>query len=264
MTRPARWLVALFAIIAARALAQTRPAGPAPPAKLAGLAGVIRDSLGHPIRLATLFVDGSSRTATSDDSGQFVLRGLSPGRNGFTITRIGYAPVSFETSLLPDSIIVLSIHMRSVQMLNTVKVTAERINAYLARTGFVDRRKMGLGSYLSPEHLDSISAGVFQPSALLEGVRGIDLRCGTGCKVLPHSALTSCLWLFVDGVSSGTVVQIDSLGLTPAGVAAIEVYDRPSIVPMEFQGALPQKTGRSFSTTGGCGAVAIWTKTRVP
>jgi len=231
--------------------------------KHAGIAGTVQDTSGHPIGHANVFVDGSAITTVSDDSGRFVLRGLTPGKNGFTITRIGYAPVSFETSLMVDSMLVLSIRMRSVQALDPVKVTAVRVNAYLARNGFMDRKKLGLGSFLTPEHIDSMAQVVVQPSQLLRDVRGIDLRCGGSTCVVHTRNPPDCLWMFVDGVYLGTD-QIDVLGLTPTGIAAIEVYERPSIVPMELQGALPQKRGGGLSMAGGCGAIAVWTKARVP
>jgi hypothetical protein len=102
------------------------------------------------------------------------------------------------------------------------------------------------------------------PSQFLRGVRGIDLQCrNLGCVPVPRNH-TSCLWLFIDGVPNGPARLIDSLGLNPNAISAIEVYDRPGVVPMEFQGALPEKQGRGFSMTGGCGAIAFWTKARVP
>ncbi len=254
-----------FLAVLGMTLTGATPAGGQSGARRSGIAGTVSDTGGRPIRLANLFVDGASVATTTDDSGHFYLRGLPSGKNGFTVTKIGYAPVSFEASLLPDSMIVLSIHMRSVQTLDPVKVSAERMNTYLARTGFIERKKMAMGTFLTPEHIDSIEGGVGLASELLRGVRGIELRgCRAACKIVAHSALTSCLWLFVDGVPHGFADQLDSLGISPFGVAAIEVYDRPSIVPMEFQGALPIKSGRGFSNTGGCGAIAVWTKSKVP
>ena len=160
--------------------------------KHSGLAGVVRDSLGRPIVAASVLVDGSSITAVTDDSGRFDVRRLPGGPNGFTITKIGYAPLSFEVSLPADSVVVLCVRMRSVQLLNTVNVNAERTNSYLARTGFIERQRLGLGTFLTPQHIDSIAMSVVTPAALLRGVRGIDVVC-------PR-------------------------------------YERPSLVPMQFQG----------------------------
>jgi hypothetical protein len=247
---------------AADAAGQSVPANA--PRKHSGIAGVVRDSSGTPIRLANILVDGGTQSATSDDSGRFDLRGLPSGPNGFTIVKIGYAPVSFETSLPPDSVVVLAIRMRSVQALGAVSVTAERTQAYLTRTGFLERRRMGFGSFLSPEQVDSMADLIATPSQFLRGVRGIDLKCNAASCVPIARNYTSCLLLFVDGVPNGPARLIDSLGLNPNSISAIEVYDRPAVVPIEFQGALPEKRGRGLSATGGCGAIALWTKTRVP
>jgi hypothetical protein len=259
-----RCLCAAVALVSSAATAQSTKKAPSTPAAVhSGIAGVVSDALGAPIVGASIFVDSSSVSVMSDDSGHFDVRGLPPGRNGFTITRIGYAPVSFETSLVADSMIVLSIHMRSVQSLDPVKVTAVRLNAYLARTGFTERRRLGTGSYLAPEQVDSIAPLVMTTAQLLRNVRGINVRCVTStCEV--HTAIPpDCLALFVDGAYIG-LDQIDVLGLTPDGVAALEVYERPSIVPVEFEAALPQKRGRGMSLASGCGAIAVWTKARVP
>lgn len=252
-----------FLILALTASASLAAQTPDTTRKHSGLAGVVRDSLGRPIIAANVLVDGITGATATDDSGRFDVRRLLAGPNGFTITKIGFAPLSFEVSLPADSVVVLSVTMRSVQVLNTVNVNAERTNAYLARTGFTERQRLGLGSFLTPQHLDSIAMSVSTPAQLLRGVRGVDVRCPRGlCTVVSHSP-PGCLWLYIDGVPHGTQ-QIDSLGFSPSGIAAIEVYERPSMVPLEFQGQLPIKQGRGMSMGAGCGALAIWTKSRVP
>jgi hypothetical protein len=263
--RRATSLLPLMLAIALPNFSSSRAQAPAPEAHRdrSGVAGVVRDSLGVPIRLANIFVDGGTRATTSDDSGRFDLRGLPSGPSGFTIVKMGYAPVSFETSLPPDSVVVLAIRMHSVQTLAAVKVTANRISSYLARTGFVDRRRLALGSFLSPEQVDSMADLIATPSQFLRGMRGIDLRCGNVACVPVARNYTSCLLLFVDGVPNGPARIIDSLGLNPNSIAAVEVYDRPGVVPIEFQGGPPIKQARG-SSGAGCGAIALWTKTHVP
>ena len=231
--------------------------------KHSGLAGIVRDSLGRPVVAANVIVDGIAGATATDDSGRFDVRKLPGGPNGFTITKIGYAPLSFEVSLPTDSVVVISVTLRTVQVLNTVNVNAERTNAYLARTGFTERQRLGLGTFLAPQHIDSIAMSVVTPAQLLRGVRGIDVNCPRDiCRVVAHSP-PGCLWLYIDGVPHGTE-QIDNLGFSPSGIAAIEVYERPSLVPAQFQGTLPAKQGRGMSMAAGCGALAIWTKARVP
>src|SRR6478672_5819801 len=102
MTLVVRWtIVPLFALASAAggqvAKSPAKAASKAAP-KRASLAGVVHDSLGAAIPRANVFVDGSTVSAISDDSGHFYLRGLAPGKNGFTVTKIGFTPVSFETT----------------------------------------------------------------------------------------------------------------------------------------------------------------------
>jgi len=247
--------VVAFSLLEAQAPDTTR--------KHSGLAGLVRDSIGRPISAANVLVDGSKVAVATDDSGHFDVRHLPAGVNGFTITKIGYAPLSFELSLPSDSVVVLSVTMRSVQVLNTVSITAERTNAALARAGFTERQRAGVGSFLTPQHLDSVAMTITTPAQFLRGVRGIDVVCPRDiCKVVAHSP-PGCLWLYIDGVPHGTE-QIDNLSFSPSGIAAIEVYERPYMVPLEFQGQLPIKQGRNMSLASGCGALAIWTKARIP
>jgi hypothetical protein len=239
----------------------------AKPASRAGLAGLVRDSLGLPVKRASVMADSGKGIATTDDSGHFDLRGLPSGQIGFTVLKIGYAPVSFVASLPSDSLVVVSITLRHAQMLDPVSVNAARVSERLARTGYFDRQRTGLGSYLSPAKIDSLAPNITQPTQFLRDVRGIDIRCVRGgCAPVAHGR-ANCLWLYVDGANFGDARQLDSLGLTPSGFAAIEVYDRSTQVPLEFQSAPPIKTanGRgAMSQMAGCGAIVVWTKTHIP
>lgn len=229
------------------------------PFKRSALAGVIRDTMSRPIPGATVLVDSIGLSAVSDDSGRFHLAGIPSGANGFTIMRIGYKAVSFTTILAPDTTLVIAIQLRSAQLLPDIVVAADRISPRLARTGFYERRRTGLGSFLTPERIDSLSS-VGSPAQLLRDVRGIELVCRyTSCEVHTRRA-PDCLLLFVDGAQIPG--QLDDV-LTTGAVSAIEVYERPSLVPVEFQGRLPSKKG-ILTARAGCGALVVWTKSRAP
>jgi hypothetical protein len=171
------------------------------------------------------------------------------------VVRIGYRGVTFAANLPADSTVVVGIRLRQVVLLDEIKVTGTRTTMF-ARTGFDQRRRIGLGQFVSPERVAELSH-VSTPSQLLRDVRGIDVRCGAGgqCTVTPRFA--GCLWLFVDGAAFG-FEQIDAI-LSITQVHAVEVYSRQSSVPVEFQGVLPPKSGRDF-TMSGCGAIVVWTK----
>ena len=231
----------------------------------AALAGVIRDSLERPLPLATISVDGKDLSTVSDDSGRFHLAGIPAGQNDFTILRLGYKAVAFTTTLAPDTTLVIAIKMRRVQTLENVNVRAASVSERLARTGYYDRKRMGIGSFVTPERVDSLSH-VSTPAKLLRDVRGLEVRCGAGggCSVVQTRG-HECLQLIVDGALVGDGVSDSQNGidavLSTSQVYAIEVYERPSIVPTEFQGTLPRK--RSILTRkAGCGVIVVWTRGR--
>lgn len=222
------------------------------------LAGTVRDSVGATVPAATIEVDGSGRTTVSDDSGRFHLAGLKPGRSGFVVRRVGFESVSFETTLAPDSTLVVDIRLRRIQQLGGVTVTAER-SERLARFGYFDRKRTGLGSFVTPERIDSMP-GLMYASQFLRGLRGLDLVCGVRGCVVHTRRPPDCLNLFVNGVP--VMGQLDET-VSVGEVYAMEVYERPVLVPSEFQGRLPPKTIVGVTSKAGCGAIVVWTATHM-
>jgi hypothetical protein len=224
-----------------------------------GIAGFVRDTVRRPIRLAAISVEGLAKTTVSDDSGFFKISGLPAGTHTVTVTRIGYSPIAFEASLSSDSTLMVDIHMRLVANLNPVVVRGDSVPLRFSSTGFLDRKKLGIGSFLGPEKVDSMRDAMIRPSWFLRNVRGIELRCGgTHCTVHPRRA-PDCIWLFVDGAYSRD--GIDDV-LSTDQIYAIEVYERPNMVPAEFQAPLPSKRGNSLSLAAGCASLAVWTRAR--
>lgn len=218
--------------------------------KKSGLAGVVRDSTGAPISHVNVFVATGNAADVTDDSGHFDVRGLPGGPNEVTIAKIGFSPVSFTATLPNDSVVVVAITLHRVQVLDPVSVTAVAARERLARSGFYDRRRAGWGQYLTPEHVDSIADRLVHPSELLRDLRGIDLRCGRAtCVPIAHNA--RCLGLYVDGEPMGSAAQLDELGYTPSSIGAVEFYDTPATVPMEYH------------RVDGCAVVLLWTKLKV-
>lgn len=228
----------------------------------AALAGVIRDSTGRGIAMATILVDSAVASAVSDSAGRFHLGGLEPGRAGFTIVRLGYQPLSFEMTLAADSTVMIDVRMRTIQTLGAVEVSAKRLNAGLVRMGFFDRRRTARGSFVSPERVDSLSRFATRASQLFRDVNGVEVFCRmNNCQVLSRME-PSCLNVFIDGafVQDGTLL-LDDL-IMPGAVAAIEVYTRPSQVPVAFQARLPIKQSQDLTKQAGCGSLVIWTRAR--
>jgi hypothetical protein len=256
----------------------------------AAFAGVVRDSLGHPIMLATISTDSEARRATSDSAGQFAIRGLPPGHVGVHVQRIGYEPMAFVLDLSVDSTVHVEIRLHGNPVLQAVLVQGAAPSARFAQTGFFDRQRMTSGQFLTPAQVDSSIANT--PSELLRAFHGVDVICGSAettdpsksmqavlppspssknrgssphavppttggtpttggvCKVKSRGA--GCLWLFVDG--KFVDAQLDEV-TSRAEVVAVEFYERNGEVPAELQGPM-----RGSS----CGALAVWTKTYSP
>ena len=228
--------------------------------KRAALAGVVRDTLGRPLHLATILVVGKDLSAISDDSGRFHIAGIPAGESEFMVMRIGHRSVSFAATLLPDTTVIVGIRLTPVQVLEELEVTARRRTDW-TRTGFEERQRIGLGKFVTPDRIERLSP-VGAPSTYLRDISGIDVRCISAgrCSVVPRYA--RCLWLWVDGVLYRDA-QLDDI-LSATQVYAIEVYSRESSVPMEFQGMLPRKSGREMTQFAGCGALVVWTKANAP
>lgn len=143
----------------------------------------------------------------------------------------------------------------------------------LAMYGFEDRRRMGLGAFVTPEmlakhHYESLPA-------LLSTVRGVRIAYGNRGEpavylrgmVVPYCVPS----IFLDGALfhlGGGPIGSDPYSLTsrsrslstalrdlysivpPWAVKAIEVYSNPGSTPAQFD----------YTSSTGCGSIVIWTR----
>jgi hypothetical protein len=222
----------------------------------AALAGTVRDTAGMPLSNATISVRGHDLTAVSDSAGRFHLSGPIAGRPEFTVLRLGYAAITFEATLPPDSTIVVELRLKRAQTLAGVNVESQREAAGLARAGFYDRQKSGRGQFLTPEQVAKLDM-VTQTSGMLRDLRGMRVICRRAvgpCEVTGTAG--ACMSLFMDGVYTrdpvGRGMALDER-VSPNIVHAIEVYNTAGAVPMHFTRPV---------TEGRCGAIVVWTSLR--
>jgi hypothetical protein len=248
-----RQIVAGLLLLAATAGAQG--------SKGAAIAGVIRDTAGRTLPLVTVLADGKDLSDVTKDDGRFFISGLPQGNVEFTVMRLGYHQVQFTATLTTDSTLVLAIKMRPIQTMAAISITAPAAIAQLKRSGFYDRERAGLGSFLTPHHIDSVADRHQVTSQLMRDMNGVEVVCVAAgrCSVQTKRA-HGCLRIFVDGQQQ-IGDQIDDI-VPITMVAAMEVYPNPTTVPTEFQGKLPPK--RSLLTAkSGCGAIVVWTRSRL-
>jgi hypothetical protein len=217
----------------------------------AALAGTVRDTAGNPLAAATVFTDGKDLSVVTDDSGRFHLRNVPVGTREFTIIRLGFEQLVFEMALPPDSTIVINVRMRRVQNLATVAVSGTAVSPRLARRGYYERKRLGLGKFVSPERIDSLQH-VMTPSQLMRDVNGVMIRCRAAGRCAVLKSTGGCLNLFING--SYTRGQVDDV-LSTGEVYAIEVYTRGMLVPIDF--VAPRTASCS-------GAIVVWTRSYAP
>lgn len=205
----------------------------------------------------------------TDSSGEFMLSARAPGSHMVQIERRGYRTVRTERfALEARAEISLSLFLSpEAGELGPVKVTAvsEEDAPYLARSGYLERKRVGQGVYLDGADLmerrsrsrdfadvlraipgvSTIALGGDNSAFRLRGMESIARPCRIplvyldGMVVAANDHGASWAQLLRDLTS---VIHLEHL-------LAIEVYRGPSEVPSEYGGA-----------ESGCGVVLIWTR----
>ena len=126
---------------------------------------------------------------------------------------------------------------------------AGRAMSEIDRSGFTERRKAGIGTFLT--RADIVRLQSVRASDVLRSVPGLQVtRYGTGWTVALRRAGANCYprW-FVNGspfqMEPG---DLDAM-FRPDDIEAIEVYAGASQIPAQFGGI-----------RAGCGVIAVWTR----
>ncbi|WP_331050975.1 carboxypeptidase regulatory-like domain-containing protein [Gemmatimonas sp.] len=224
----------------------------------ATLRGKILRTDSTPAAFAAIGVVGTGRVTRADSNGVFALDGIPAGTRTVDLRSIGSAPqlqsLDFTTGAVRDTTLMLA---PPIQTLATVKTTRPRMANYEA-AGFFDRRKIGLGAFITEEEIKRF--GFFDLNGVFLNMRGIRIDGGmvNGMPKL-RGVQGACIpAFFVDGVRFmvdgprpmlGVLYPFTDLevAVRPDQIKGIEVYAGP--------GAPPQFDVHSER----CGSVVIWT-----
>jgi hypothetical protein len=248
----------------------TPAATPAPHTALARAAvieGQVTRPDGGPLAGATVDVEGTGDSSTTGDAGYFTLRGLPSGTHMLVVRSVGFEPTSVVVELTrrePQHVVVPM--MKSAYVLSPVVVQAQQLARGYQSVGFTQRRRVGVGQYMTLDQITARHAQQF--TDLFTSFQGIRLAYGgpAGTDVVPGRGIGGCLVYVIDGMGFNQMVhgELDAL-LLPGSLAGIEVYT-PSEVPEEFKvRSLPGVNAFGVPILGriDCTTIVIWTKSRL-
>ncbi len=226
---------------------------------------VLDDQTRGPVTNAAItLIDGSGFLVSStitDSTGSFVFS-AGVGTYSLRVDALGYATtesVSFGVESGQRVELELLVSQEAVRLGKvTVSADAEPFAPGPLR-GFHDRRRRGVGRFLTREQIEQQVVDRFTSLLqLMPGVQVVRMAPDGGALgrirhyTVRVGARTCPPLLYLDGVKLGSIDDASALGpdrlLFPSELEAIEVY-RPSEIPAEFS------AGES-----GCGLVVVWTQ----
>lgn len=223
-------------------------------AQRSALRGVVRDSGGTPIANADVEIATRRVQIRTTEDGRFFITRLYAGVVEVSIRRIGYEPAKARARLQDGSVSVVDVILvaRPAQ-LDRVDVSA-RERQRLGVDGFHQRRRQGLGTYVTREDIDMRNA--MSVSAMLRtvpGIRFISVRGNSSVQGVRFNNTSirqrDCMpMLWIDG-QAAPGLEVDDVNLPD--IEGIELYNGPSTTPMQFSQQQKDNT---------CGTIVIWSR----
>lgn len=229
----------------------------------AAMRGRITRADGTPAARALVGVVGTGRLTRADDNGMYQLDGIAAGTRTIDVRAIGSAPrqesFDFRTGGVRTQNFTLDPAPQALAAVKTVETRRMGINA----SGFAERRRVGLGAFLTQEDIKRHSA--LDLNAALMTMRGIRIDGGLfmGMPLMRNVELGGhCIPAFfldglqfpVDGPRPANGVLYPYTDLTGAApveqILGIEVYASLGGIPPQYD----------VPSARGCGAIVIWTR----
>ena len=218
----------------------------------ASVSGVVvldgaRSNAGARVELA-----GTDVAATTNERGEFTMRNLPSGTRLLVARRLGWVvqTVPVDLSSREEKRVKITLP-RFVEMMSPVLVTARRAAA-LEKVGFTQRKKSGLGFYISPDQLENTHPSVL--SDILRQVPGLRVSYGVYGDVIVSSrgVTNACMQYYMDDspyleMRPGDVNRF----VTAREIVAVEVY-HGSETPAQYVRA-----------GADCTTILIWTRLKI-
>jgi CarboxypepD_reg-like domain len=209
--------------------------------------GVVADTGLRPLADVTVTIVGTAIRVVTGTNGRFRLVTVPAGPYVLLVRRIGFESATARVQVDGDDTLRVSFALEpAVTSLDTVTVASRSLTPKLA--DFYERRKHGVGQFLTQDEIEKINA--VQASDLFTRFLGIRVtedgrhafsRRDTPAHLCPISTV-------VDGIARDD----DFRALpSPNEIAAVEFFSGPSEIPLQY------KTTRQNTW---CGLILIWTR----
>jgi TonB-dependent starch-binding outer membrane protein SusC len=203
---------------------------------------------GLPVSGAQVLVEGVDAGRATDPRGFLRLRDLPAGTWLVEVRFIGYVPWQRHVTLEAGQAGGLLVHLEA----DPVVLEALEVHARstLLSRGFYDRKRSGVGTFLTRDDLDAMRPRVL--SDVLRRVGGIHV--GSDSRGMPPARIRgqqtiagACpIQYFVDGVLT-YAMNIDEV--RPGDVEGIEIYRGAASIPIMFRRG-----------SASCGVIVLWTR----
>ncbi|HYH83000.1 MAG TPA: carboxypeptidase regulatory-like domain-containing protein [Longimicrobium sp.] len=244
--RPLLALAAAAACIPATAAAQAQATG--------SIRVVVQaERGGGALKGARVELLGARIAANSDDNGIVRLASVPAGPAIVSVHKFGYGDERFPLTVRAGDTVTVEVDLQTETVrLAEVRATAS-YSVGLRNTGFLDRKKVGLGTYAM--RADWERRGRLNFSDVLRRMRGVRvMQTYDGRSLLvpprPSGTLRGCQpMLYVDGVHIHVDQKYDDINnIIPLGeIEAIEAYAGPAEIPAQFN-----------ATGSACSVVLVW------
>ena len=238
--------------------------------------GRVADARGHAIPGARIQVPGSDALATSRGDGTFTVANVPPGSSELEVLALGFYPARRRLELAVGGSDTVNVALSPVgQVLEQVRVTAQRLYHASLHRDFEERRVHGHGLYLTAA--DIAKRGAYRGSDLLnaqaklwvtvdahgvhhystKSFRGDNsLQWANGLKdaggrswALPRANGACATPIIIDGAQVMDTEDSDPLDTIEASdVYGIEVY------------AAGEAGAKMYGVDTNCGLIVVWTK----
>jgi hypothetical protein len=148
---------------------------------------VLIDASEKPLAGAEISLTALNRSTRSDSAGIFVFTGLPAGRQRIVVRLPGYEPISTDIVLQEDKPLEVDLSLRpATTQLATLEVKAATSPHAWRLVDFEDRRKMGIGKFLTQEEIAK-EGGRPLSSFLLKKIAGLRILQLNGERFLASS-----------------------------------------------------------------------------